>query len=187
MTANTMLVLWARSSRPLASQDVAAATAAFMMLFTASSTTLQFTLLGMVDWERNFVLPLIGAVGAAFGQQMIGRLVKMYNRQSLIIFPVAGIIGLSAVLMGYTSIMDLKNNGLGGIKGARARPRSSYTVPHCSSVLDSALSSRCDALMQHDVQDHAQALATLRTTPANNTPVVGSIRNPPTLDLLVFE
>ena len=56
--------------------DVASATAAFMMLFTASSTTLQFTLLGMVDWERNFVLPLIGAMGAAIGQQMIGRLVS---------------------------------------------------------------------------------------------------------------
>ena len=67
--------------------DVASATAAFMMLFTASSTTLQFTLLGMVDWERNFVLPLIGAMGAAVGQQIIGRLVKKYNRQSLIIFP----------------------------------------------------------------------------------------------------
>ena len=72
------------------------------MLFTASSTTLQFTLLGMIDWEKNFMLPLIGAVGAACGQQLIGRLVKRYNRQSLIIFPVAGIIGLSAVLMGYT-------------------------------------------------------------------------------------
>eukprot|EP01043_Picozoa_sp_COSAG02_P116907 COSAG02_NODE_53368_length_302_cov_0.768473_1_plen_66_part_10 len=66
-----------------------------MMLFTASSTTLQFTLLGMIDWEKNFMLPLIGAVGAACGQQLIGRLVKRYNRQSLIIFPVAGIIGLS--------------------------------------------------------------------------------------------
>jgi hypothetical protein len=47
-----------------------------MMLFTASSTTLQFTLLGMIDWEKNFVLPLVGAAGAAFGQQMIGLLVK---------------------------------------------------------------------------------------------------------------
>jgi hypothetical protein len=93
-----------------------------MMLFTASSTTLQFTLLGMIDWEKNFMLPLIGAVGAACGQQLIGRLVKRYNRQSLIIFPVAGIIGLSAVLMGYTSLMDLHNNGLGGIKGALAHP-----------------------------------------------------------------
>jgi hypothetical protein len=33
--------------------DVAAATAAFMMLFTASSTTLQFTLNGMLDWVRK--------------------------------------------------------------------------------------------------------------------------------------
>jgi hypothetical protein len=90
-----------------------------MMLFTASSTTLQFTLLGMIDWEKNFVLPLVGAAGAAFGQQMIGRLVKKYNRQSLIIFPVAGIIGLSAVLMGYTSLVDLWHNGMGGMKGAR--------------------------------------------------------------------
>ena len=89
-----------------------------MMLFTASSTTLQFTLLGMIDWEKNFILPLIGAAGAAFGQELIGRLVKKYNRQSLIIFPVAGIIGLSSVLMGYTSLMDLRNNGLGAIRGA---------------------------------------------------------------------
>ena len=99
--------------------EVASATAAFMMLFTASSTTLQFTLLGMVDWERNWILPLIGAAGATVGQQVIGVLVKRYNRQSLIVFPVAGIIGLSAVLMGYTSLMDLYHNGMGGFQGLR--------------------------------------------------------------------
>ena len=97
--------------------EVASATAAFMMLFTASSTTLQFTLLGMVDWERNWILPLIGAAGATVGQQVIGVLVKRYNRQSLIVFPVAGIIGLSAVLMGYPSLMDLYHNGMGGFQG----------------------------------------------------------------------
>jgi hypothetical protein len=33
---------------------------------------------------------------------------------------VAGIIGLSALLMGYTSLMDLHNNGMGGIQGVCA-------------------------------------------------------------------
>ena len=104
-----------------------------MMLFTASSTTLQFTLLGMIDWERNFVLPLIGAAGAAVGQQAIGQLVQKYNRQSLIVFPVAGIIGLSAVLMGYTSLMDLHNNGMGAIKGTLHIPRQ-LSAPECLEV-----------------------------------------------------
>ena len=105
-----------------------------MMLFTASSTTLQFTLLGMVDWEKNSALPLIGAVGAAVGQQLIGRLVKQYNRQSLIVFPVAGIIGLSAVLMGYTSLVDPHNNGLGGIRGACVRINPEQTAGHRPSA-----------------------------------------------------
>ena len=104
-----------------------------MMLFTASSTTLQFTLLGMVDWERNWILPLIGAAGATVGQQVIGVLVKRYNRQSLIVFPVAGIIGLSAVLMGYTSLMDLYHNGMGGFQGLRNRMyRAASQALRCS-------------------------------------------------------
>ena len=79
--------------------DVCAATAAFMMLFTASSTTLQFTLNGMLDWERNIVLPVIGVVGAAVGSCVIGRLVAHYNRLSLIVFPVSIIMGISFLLM----------------------------------------------------------------------------------------
>lgn len=79
--------------------DVSAATAAFMMLFTSSSTTLQFTLNGMLDWERNIALPVIGVVGAAVGSCVIGRLVEQYNRLSLIVFPVAVIMGISFFLM----------------------------------------------------------------------------------------
>ena len=84
--------------------EVASATAAFMMLFTASSTTAQFTLLGLVDWETNWPLVLIGAAGAYFGQRVIGRAMKASGgRQSLIVAPVALIIGLSALLMVYVS------------------------------------------------------------------------------------
>ena len=35
----------------------------------------------MVDWEKNSALPLIGAVGAAVGQQLIGRLVAVVLHQ----------------------------------------------------------------------------------------------------------
>lgn len=79
--------------------DVCAATAAFMMLFTASSTTLQFTLNGMLDWERNIALPVIGVLGAAAGSLVIGRLVAHYNRLSLIVFPVAIIMAVSFFLV----------------------------------------------------------------------------------------
>ena len=91
-----------------------------MMLFTASSTTLQFTLLGMIDWEKNFVLPLVGAAGAAFGQQMIGRLVKKYNRQSFIIFGIAIILGLATVLLGFVGtqqfVLNMQNDAPMGFK-----------------------------------------------------------------------
>ena len=70
-----------------------------MMLFTASSTTLQFTVNGMLDWERNIALPVIGVVAAAVGSCVIGRVVKYYNRLSLIVFPVSIIMGISFGLM----------------------------------------------------------------------------------------
>ena len=41
---------------------------------------------------------------------------------------VAGIIGLSAVLMGYTSLMDLYHNGMGGIQGALLNKQLSLHV-----------------------------------------------------------
>jgi uncharacterized membrane protein YfcA len=68
--------------------QVASATAAFMMLFTASSTTAQFSLLGLVNWNTNWLLLVIGAAGAWVGQRLIGQAVIRFNRQSLLVLPV---------------------------------------------------------------------------------------------------
>ena len=56
-----------------------AASSAFVMLFTASSTSMQFTLYGMLDCERNFALPMIGVISAVVGSTVIGRVVRCGN------------------------------------------------------------------------------------------------------------
>jgi hypothetical protein len=82
----------------------------------------------MLDWGTGAYLLIIGAVSAMVGsfgigylldkvsaalsdyncnEVLTGCLLGQYNRQSLIIFPVAGVIGASTVLMGYTSSMQV--------------------------------------------------------------------------------
>ena len=79
---------------------VSAATSAFMILFTSSSTVVQFLLLGMCRLDYTLWYGAIGMLGTAVGQKVAGFYMRKYKRQSIIIFALGLIIGLSALVMG---------------------------------------------------------------------------------------
>jgi len=79
---------------------VSAATSAFMILFTSSSTVVQFILIGMCRLDYTLWYGAIGACGTVVGQKVANFYMRKYKRQSIIIFALGGIIALSAVVMG---------------------------------------------------------------------------------------
>ncbi|KAF4140271.1 hypothetical protein GN958_ATG10538 [Phytophthora infestans] len=87
---------------------VQSATASFMILFTASSTTLQFAINGQFPGEFQFDymawFALVGFVGGFCGLKCVGYFVKKYKRESIMVYMLATTIGLSALAMGYIGL-----------------------------------------------------------------------------------
>lgn len=81
---------------------VATASSGFMVLFTASSTTTQFLILGQLQVDYALFFAGIGLVGAGIGNTGVNYLVKKWRKTYFIIFMLAGIIGISVILMGIT-------------------------------------------------------------------------------------
>jgi uncharacterized membrane protein YfcA len=79
--------------------QASAASSSFMILFTASSTTLQFFVLGMLPADYGLWLGLLGFASSALGQTLVKAAVKKTGRASLVIFLIASIIAVSTVLL----------------------------------------------------------------------------------------
>uniref|UniRef100_H3GTF1 Membrane transporter protein n=1 Tax=Phytophthora ramorum TaxID=164328 RepID=H3GTF1_PHYRM len=89
---------------------VQSATANFMILFTSSSTTLQFAINGQFPGERQYDymawFALIGCIGGFCGQKVVAYLVKKYRRESIMVYLLAATIGLSALAMGVIGLQS---------------------------------------------------------------------------------
>ncbi|RLN91066.1 hypothetical protein BBJ28_00022145 [Nothophytophthora sp. Chile5] len=87
---------------------VQSATTSFMILFTASSTTLQFAINGQFPGERQYDymawFALMGFLGGFCGQKVVGYFVKKYKRESIMVYILGATIGLSAVAMGFIGL-----------------------------------------------------------------------------------
>jgi uncharacterized membrane protein YfcA len=88
--------------------QVTAATSGFTILFTESSIGIQFLLLGLMPLDYGAVFLLIGYVSALVGRLVLGKIIRKYNRSSIIIFILAIVIGVSAILMGIVGILRVK-------------------------------------------------------------------------------
>ncbi|CAH0522702.1 unnamed protein product [Peronospora belbahrii] len=87
---------------------VQSATANFMILFTSSSTTLQFAINGQFPGERQYDymawFSLMGCIGGLCGQKLVAYAVKKYKRESIMVYLLATTIGLSALAMGVIGL-----------------------------------------------------------------------------------
>ncbi|GMF19751.1 unnamed protein product [Phytophthora lilii] len=96
---------------------VQSATASFMILFTASSTTLQFAINGQFPGEFQFDymawFAFVGFLGGFCGLKCVGFFVKKYKRESIMVYMLAATIGLSALAMGIiglrSTLSDIEN------------------------------------------------------------------------------
>lgn len=83
--------------------EVSAATAAYMILYTAASATVTYAAFGQVKVEFSLILFPCGLLFTALGQIMINGYIKKTNHASIVAFIIASVVGLSTLLMGYQS------------------------------------------------------------------------------------
>lgn len=91
----------------------ATSTATFLALFTSLSTMIQYCIMGLIKWDYAFLLNVIGIVSMYFGMMMVNY-IKKKNKQSLIVFILAGLIVLSTLLIvvsGFNNIINDYNDG----------------------------------------------------------------------------
>jgi uncharacterized membrane protein YfcA len=77
--------------------SVSAATSSFMIIFTASSSTLQYALLGKLSNTYAPYFALAGFGGGLVGQKVVSHLVTKHRKQSLLVFLLAGITLFSGI------------------------------------------------------------------------------------------
>ncbi|TMW56182.1 hypothetical protein Poli38472_008830 [Pythium oligandrum] len=102
---------------------VQSATASYMILYTSSSTTLQFAVAGQYPGTKQYDYVMwfafVGFLGGFCGQKVVAYLVKKYKRESIMVYILAGTIGLSAVCMGYiglqNTLLDIRNGASLGL------------------------------------------------------------------------
>ena len=87
--------------------QVASATSAFMIFFTAASATIQYAMLGDLRPTYACVLFVAGLLGTALGQRVVGVLLRKSGRQSLIVLIIAFIIGTSTIIMAVTGVLNV--------------------------------------------------------------------------------
>ncbi|KAL3679111.1 hypothetical protein R1sor_022067 [Riccia sorocarpa] len=79
--------------------QVTAATCASMVFFSSSMSVIQFWLMGRIPIQYALIACVLCAVFSWVGIKVVHRIIAIYNRASLIVFSVAAVMGVSAVLM----------------------------------------------------------------------------------------
>ncbi len=89
-----------------------AATSAFMVLLTSSSTVFQFAILGLLHFDWSIALMVTTFVASLVGQYIITAIIKATKRPSVILFTIALVVGISTVLLTVAaSESDKKRDG----------------------------------------------------------------------------
>lgn len=86
---------------------VSTATSNFLVLFTSSSTSIQFILLGMMNVEYGIACTLASSIGSYMGTVLIQRLIAKTKRNSYIIFSLGVVLGLSTLLIPGHTFMNI--------------------------------------------------------------------------------
>ena len=79
--------------------EVASATSACMILFTAFTATTSFLVFGLLVYDYAAVCVVMGFVATYFGQVGMTAIMKKHGRYSFIVFSIGSVVGLSALLM----------------------------------------------------------------------------------------
>ncbi|CAK9220269.1 unnamed protein product [Sphagnum troendelagicum] len=87
--------------------EVSSATATFVMLFSASMSVVEYSLLGRLPRDQAIFLTTIAVIGAFWGQSMVHQVIHTSGKTSIIIFVLAICIAFSAVVLGLQGLIKV--------------------------------------------------------------------------------
>lgn len=85
---------------------ISTALSGFTVLFTSSSTTSQFIIAGAIHIQHAWVLMVFSLIGSFIGNLILKRIIKKYNRPSIIIWVIFGILSLSCCVLPAQTIYN---------------------------------------------------------------------------------
>eukprot|EP00877_Chromochloris_zofingiensis_P012770 jgi/Chrzof1/7747/Cz02g35090.t1 len=88
--------------------DVAAATSATMIMFTAGSACVIYSRFGGIRWDYGSILLVLGFTITLLGQLLTFYLIKLLGRRSIIIFMMVCLMSIATVIMYYQSEREVE-------------------------------------------------------------------------------
>lgn len=86
---------------------VSTATSNFLVLFTSSSTSIQFILLGMMNKDFGIACTIASSFGSLVGTFLIQKLLSATKRNSYLIFALASVLGVSTLLIPAHTLLNM--------------------------------------------------------------------------------
>ena len=86
---------------------VSTATSNFLVLFTSSSTSIQFILLGMMNLDYGIACTFASTIGSFIGTVLIQKLLQKTKRNSYLVFTLASVLGISTIFIPAHTLMQL--------------------------------------------------------------------------------
>jgi len=87
--------------------QVTAATTAFMVFFSSSLSVVEFWLLGRLPMDFALFFATLCFVASLVGLSVVHHAIAKYGRTSIIVFSVAIVMGISAIMMAGFGSMDV--------------------------------------------------------------------------------
>lgn len=79
--------------------QMSTALSGFVVVFTSSSTSFQFTVAGAIHFRHAVNFMIFSLIGSAMGNIILKRIIRKYNRPSLVIWVVFSILVLSSIIL----------------------------------------------------------------------------------------
>ena len=89
---------------------VGTVTTNFLVLITSSSTTFQFILFKMLNYEYGFFCIIFSALGSYCGTYLVNTYVKRTGKQSFIVLILFFVVVISAVVLPLSSLLNIIND-----------------------------------------------------------------------------
>jgi uncharacterized membrane protein YfcA len=89
---------------------VSTATSNFLVLFTSSSTSLQFILLGMMNFDYGLACTIASTIGSFVGTIVIQKIIQRTKRNSYLIFTLAIVLGISTIFIPAHTFLKMLND-----------------------------------------------------------------------------